>query len=204
VSCQAARPAAFAPLPGKSLPHGARFHRSRPAPLPPRPPLTAPCSAHAATSCGQQNRSRLPFLRAGCSLQLDRSPPGAVLSIVRANRAFTRGPKLWLKCPSPRAARCGRSGGARHGAGEFIGGRGVGRLLQRSLGWGAGAASGSPRRMRSGGRRGFAGGLASSRYDPKAPALAGDHCSAAGPDRRELRSCWRAPVADAAWPRLWG
>ncbi|MCP9841898.1 hypothetical protein KBY93_14855 [Synechococcus sp. J7-Johnson] len=49
-----------APLPGQELPHGARFHRPGPSPLPPRPPLPRPARRHARPAA-PTDRSRLPL-----------------------------------------------------------------------------------------------------------------------------------------------
>ncbi|MCP9835450.1 MULTISPECIES: DUF3427 domain-containing protein [unclassified Cyanobium] len=107
----------------------------------------------------QQIKEGFPFLPAGCSLQLDRVSSQRVLANLRESLPSRR-PQLLAECR--RLGRCSLAGlleGLGMELGEFYKVAGSWALLQRELGWVAGAASGelSGDEERLG--RGIAGGL---------------------------------------------
>jgi superfamily II DNA or RNA helicase len=92
----------------------------------------------------QQIESGFPFLPAGCSLQLDRVSSERVLANLRESLPSRR-PQLLAECR--RLGRCSLAGlleGLGMELGEFYRVAGTWALLQRELGWVAGAASGEP------------------------------------------------------------
>jgi len=92
----------------------------------------------------QQIESGFPFLPAGCSLQLDRVSSQLVLANLRESLPSRR-PQLLAECR--RLGRCSLAGlleGLGMKVEEFYRMAGSWALLQRELGWVAGAASGVP------------------------------------------------------------
>ncbi len=92
----------------------------------------------------QQINDGFPFLPAGCSLQLDRVSSERVLANLRESLP-TRGPQLLAE--ARRLGRCSLAGvleGLGMELAEFYKVAGSWALLQRELGWVAGAAPGEP------------------------------------------------------------
>jgi superfamily II DNA or RNA helicase len=92
----------------------------------------------------QQIEAGFPFLPAGCSLQLDRVSSERVLANLRESLPSRR-PQLLAECR--RLGRCSLASlleELRMELGEFYRVAGSWALLQRELGWVAGAASGEP------------------------------------------------------------
>ena len=107
----------------------------------------------------QQINDGFPFLPAGCSLQLDRVSSERVLANLRESLP-TRRPQLLAE--ARRLGRCSLAGlleGLGMELGEFYGVAKSWALLQRELGWVAGAASGEPSDDEKRLGRGIAGGL---------------------------------------------
>ena len=107
----------------------------------------------------QQIEAGFPFLPAGCSLQLDRVSTERVLSNLRESLPSRR-PQLLAECR--RLGACSLAAlleGLGMELGEFYRVAGCWALLQRELGWGAGAASGEPTADEERLGRGIAGGL---------------------------------------------
>jgi hypothetical protein len=103
----------------------------------------------------QQIKEGFPFLPAGCSLQLDRVSSERVLANLRESLP-TRRPQLLAE--ARRLGRCSLAAlleGLEMELAEFYKVAGSWALLQRELGWVAGAASGDEERL----GRGIAGGL---------------------------------------------
>ncbi len=107
----------------------------------------------------QQIKDGFPFLPAGCSLQLDRVSSERVLANLRESLP-TRRPQLLAE--ARRLGRCSLAGlleGLGMEVGEFYGVAKSWALLQRELGWVAGAALGEPSDDEKRLGRGIAGGL---------------------------------------------
>jgi len=107
----------------------------------------------------QQIETGFPFLPAGCSLQLDRVSSERVLANLRESLP-TRRPQLLAE--AHRLGRCSLAAllnGLGMELGEFYRVAGSWALLQRELGWAAGAPSGGPTADEERLGRGIAGGL---------------------------------------------
>ncbi|MDM7936773.1 MAG: DUF3427 domain-containing protein [Cyanobium sp. CZS 48M] len=107
----------------------------------------------------QQIEAGFPFLPAGCSLQLDRVSSERVLANLRESLPSRR-PQLLAE--ARRLGRCSLAAlldGLGMELGEFYRVAGSWALLQRELGWAAGAPSGGPTADEERLGRGIAGGL---------------------------------------------
>ncbi len=151
----------------------------------------------------QQINDGFPFLPAGCSLQLDRVSSERVLANLRESLP-TRRPQLLAE--ARRLGRCSLAA-LLEGLGmeleEFYKVAGSWALLQRELGWVAGAASGEPTADEKRLGRGIAGGLLHLDDPERLHWLAAQLQRAAPPDPAgfdpETERSWRMLMA-----QLWG
>jgi hypothetical protein len=151
----------------------------------------------------QQIEAGFPFLPAGCSLQLDRVSSERVLANLRESLPSRR-PQLLAECR--RVGRCSLAAllaGLGMELGEFYKVAVSWALLQRELGWVAGAASGEPSDDEERLGRGIAGGLLHLDDPERLRWLLDQLQRPVAPDPAALD-----PVAERRWrmllAQLWG